>query len=121
MKMNLVSKTRLVSAVAVFAALAGCMSAADTSIENPNFFGVKTGDGKLTGSYNPAGFTSSQVKKHIKVLCKGNTLGSYGEEVSENGLATFSATCASGTKLSVGFTEIETDAHGKTSNQSVGS
>lgn len=86
--------------------VAACGSSADIARDNPNYFGTKIEDGKLLGSYNPAGFDRTLVQSQIKKLCVDKKIGSYGE-APQDGLTAFTATCANGTAYKGGFAEIE--------------
>ena len=77
----------------------------------PEFFHAKIGDGKLTGSYNPAGFTADEVRKLLATSCNNGKLGSYGEQ-AQDGLMSFNATCQGGTTASSGAIEFQKAATG---------
>ena len=64
-------------------------------------FHAKIGDGKLTGSYNPAGFTADEVRKLLATNCNSGKLGFYGEQ-AQDGLISFNATCQGGMTASGG-------------------
>jgi len=85
-------------------ALAGCGGSPASS--NPNFFSARITDGKLTGQYNPQGFTAAEVREQLKALCNDGELATYGEGPAD-GLVAFSATCRGGIAAAGGTIEIE--------------
>lgn len=90
--------------------LAACgsgSSGSDISLKNPDFFVAKTVDGTISGSYNPTGYGDAKVQTLLAYLCANNRLASYGEQVTDNGLVAFSATCNGATKYSRISTEFE--------------
>lgn len=80
-------------ALAAVAALTACGGSV-SAVDNPNYFLYRMDDGVLQGNYNPAGFTSKQVKFYAKQYCSQTSLGSYAESApAGNGLVAFQATC----------------------------
>lgn len=68
--------------------LSGCVSGGD-----PNQFVVDMNDGRMTGTYDPSGFTSKDIQHIVGADCPGGKLGSYGETPLKSGKVSFSATC----------------------------
>lgn len=76
--------------------LGACGSASDIAKRNPDYFSARHKDGTISGTYNPAGFTTNFVQAQIKSMCIDERLGTYGESDTSNGLVLFEATCAEG-------------------------
>lgn len=68
--------------------LSGCVSGGD-----PNHFVVDMKAGRLTGTYDPSGFTSKEIQDIVGADCPGGKLASYGETPLKNGKVKFTATC----------------------------
>ena len=77
--------------------VAGCggSSGGSISVENPDFFVGRVSDGKMTGAFNPAGFSESQVRKLVAQTCVGEQLTGFNTQSREDGLFAFAATCNS--------------------------
>ena len=90
------------------AALAGCGSPSN----NPNFFTVDYDDGKMTGRFNPAGFTADEVKKLLASDCVSGKLASFGTQPVDTMMA-FTATCQGPARVTAGNAEIERAEGGK--------
>ncbi len=79
-------------ALAAVAALSACGGV--SAVENPNTFIYRMEDGVLQGSYNPAGFSSQQIKFYAKQYCSEAKLASYAESApGADGLVAFRGTC----------------------------
>lgn len=72
--------------------LAGCSLPYDPS-ENPNEFGFEFDYGDMQGSYNPAGFSETEVVSQLRSACNPPQLASYKETPLTNGLIAFKASC----------------------------
>ena len=86
------------------AALAAC---GNPAVDNPGFMSLRVNDGQISGSYNPAGFTSAEVQRSASDNCVGGNVASYTETQESNGLIGFVATCTSGTVLGGGVVEVQ--------------
>lgn len=77
--------------------LSACSSPGANSVTNPNYFLAKV-DRKsqlMSGQYNPAGFSSGQVKNLVSKTCANGRIASYSQK-PQSELTTFSATCGGG-------------------------
>ena len=99
------------------AALAGC---GGSSSSNPNFFTVDYDGGKMTGRYNPAGFTAEEVQKLLASDCVGGKLASFGTQPVGTMMA-FTATCPGPMRQTTGNAEIERAEGGKVMVESTSS
>lgn len=102
---------RKLALIALFTAsgamLSACVSTGGSMAQsNPNFFTAKIKDGKLNGSYNPAGFKTEEVKQQLASSCNGGALAGYGESKMGD-LVAFTATCKNGTAAYGGRIEVE--------------
>lgn len=102
---------RLFLTLGLLAGLSACGSSASISKSDPNFFSARMKNGKLTGSYNPAGFDQAKVRALLGANCSSGKLASYGETAAE-GLTAFTATCRGGMSAAGGHLEFEKDASG---------
>ncbi|MDH2327849.1 hypothetical protein QCN27_13345 [Cereibacter sp. SYSU M97828] len=93
-------------AVISMAVLGACASGADLSRTNPDYFVADISEGKLSGSYNPAGFGTAEVRDLLAPNCAGKQLSAYSEKPVE-GLVAFAATCKGGTEAYGGNIEFE--------------
>lgn len=89
-------------------ALAGCGSPSS----NPNFFTVDYDGGKMTGRFNPAGFTADEVKKLLASDCTSGKLASFGTQPVDT-LMAFTATCQGPARVTSGNAEIQRAEGGK--------
>ncbi|NHF73113.1 hypothetical protein [Paracoccus xiamenensis] len=87
------------------------LGACGASSSNPNFFTVDFDGGKMTGRYNPAGFSADEVRGLLDDNCTGGKLASYGEQPADTMIA-FTATCQGGQRVGKGNAEIEKDGTG---------
>lgn len=86
--------------------LGACASGGDLAASNPNYFSVKISEGRLNGQYNPAGFSTAEVRKLLAPNCAGQQLSGYSETPAD-GLVAFAATCKGGTSAHGGRMEFE--------------
>ncbi|WP_109316301.1 hypothetical protein [Pseudovibrio ascidiaceicola] len=97
---------RVIIPLVVGFALVGCSGSAGISKRNPDYFGAKERDGALSGVYNPAGFSSAQVRKLVGTLCQDKRLEGFSEARSD-GLVAWKTGCANGVRSGVGFVEFQ--------------
>lgn len=104
---SIAARGRVIAAFAVTSvALGACGSSADLAQSNPNHFTVKIAEGRLSGQYNPAGFSTAEVRRLLASNCTGKQLSGYSETPGD-GLVTFAATCKGGTSAHGGNMEFE--------------
>ncbi|TWI31238.1 hypothetical protein [Paracoccus sulfuroxidans] len=75
--------------------LGACASSSDLARSNPNYFKADISTSGLSGTYNPAGFKTAEVRDLLASNCKGKKLAGYSEKTSD-GLTAFTATCQGG-------------------------
>ncbi|KZK77745.1 hypothetical protein PsW64_03373 [Pseudovibrio sp. W64] len=97
---------RVIVPIAIAFALTACSSSAGISKKNPDYFGAKEREGSLSGVYNPAGFSSAQVRRLLGTLCQGGQLEGFSEARSD-GLVSWKTNCANGIRSGVGFVEFQ--------------
>ena len=93
------------------ATLAGC--GGSPAVDNPDFFSFRSRDGVLSGTYNPAGYSSAEIQAEVKTACASNRLATYGEAApTKDGLVAFTATCDGALKYGTGAFEVQKAAGG---------
>ncbi|WP_310620834.1 hypothetical protein [Flexibacterium corallicola] len=75
--------------------LSACATGSYISRKNPDFFNAKLKDRQLQGTYNPAGYSSAQVRKLVGTLCQQGHLTGY-SETRQEGLVSWTTGCSSG-------------------------
>ena len=104
---KIAAHARVIAAFAVAAATLGaCASSTDLARSNPNYFSADISAGRLTGQYNPSGFSTAEVRDLLAANCTGGQLSGYGE-TPVDGLVAFTATCKGGTSAHGGSMEFE--------------
>ena len=74
-------------------ALGVLASCGDVASQNEQAFSAYMKDGKLRGTYNPAGWTSEEVRESLASGCPSGALSAYTETAQANGLIAFSGNC----------------------------
>lgn len=76
---------------------AACSSPGANALSNPNYFLAKVNKKAqvMSGQYNPAGFSSAQVKSLVSKTCRNGQIAAYSQS-AQSGLVAFSATCGGG-------------------------
>ena len=95
--------------VAALAGLSACgSSGAQISLSNPNYFSAKA-DRKtdvMRGQFNPARFTTAQVRKLVGSVCDGGRLSGF-TTAYQDGLSAFETSCSTGFNPAIGLVEFE--------------
>lgn len=89
--------------------VAACGGSIETApIENPNFFYGKLdrSSGVMTGLYNPAAYSESQVRSLLAKTCGSNRLASYSQSAQSN-LIAYANTCRGGTSPRYSYVSFE--------------
>lgn len=97
---------RVILLAAIPLTLVACSSSSDIARSNPNYFMTDISAGRLSGSYNPAGFKTAEVRDLLASSCKGKRLSGYSEAPAD-GLVAFAATCKDGTVAHGGNMEFQ--------------
>lgn len=104
---RIAAQSRAIAAfVATSVILGACASSADLARSNPDYFSVDISAGRLSGQYNPAGFSTAEVRDLLASNCTGRQLSGYSESPAD-GLTAFTATCKGGTSAYGGSVEFE--------------
>ncbi|MEL6435022.1 MAG: hypothetical protein AAFQ28_14615 [Pseudomonadota bacterium] len=79
----------------VFAATATgtCAFSTPLALQNEGIFFLNFNRGEITGFYNPAGYTSQEVKEVVDWMCSRGRVSDVTENNSQNGLVEIAATC----------------------------
>ncbi|MDD2869068.1 hypothetical protein [Neomegalonema sp.] len=93
----------------LLALLSACGGA--SARKNPDFFTARSSGSTLTGVYNPAGFTSEEVRELLKGGCAEERLASYAEAPG-SGVASFTAVCDGEAAFGNGHMQFERRAEG---------
>ncbi|QFT93518.1 hypothetical protein FIU86_11755 [Roseovarius sp. THAF9] len=108
-------------ALCLAALVSACGSSGSIPLKNPNYFSgrVDKDTGVMTGQYNPAGYSTSQVKTVIARICEGKRLATY-SEAAQDTLRAFTLTCRGGFDRKWGFVSFERTARGTVMIESTG-
>ena len=88
--------------IAATALLAACTVSVGTAPSSPNSFSAQLAQDQLTGTYDPAGFTSAQVERAIGQICAHKRVSGYTEQPTADGNTAFSGHCRGGTPILMG-------------------
>lgn len=84
------------------ALLAACTVSVGTAETSPNSFSAQLAQDRLTGTYDPSGFTSDQVARSIGQICAHRRVSNYVEQPTADGRVAFSGWCRGGTPILMG-------------------
>ena len=79
----------------LFLAALGLTACGDIANKNPNAFSSNVDrNGQITGTYNPAGWTSDEIQTFSRSDCASGEIANYSETPQSNGLIAFVIDCA---------------------------
>ncbi|MEM1428563.1 MAG: hypothetical protein AAGG09_03800 [Pseudomonadota bacterium] len=100
---------------------AACSGASFDPHSNPDIFTARLENNVVSGTYNPAGFNAQSVQNQIDNICVDAELGRYVEAPTADGLVSFTASCASGPKLSRALLSVERESDDRFVSRIIGS
>ncbi|MEM1431332.1 MAG: hypothetical protein AAGG09_17900 [Pseudomonadota bacterium] len=95
-----------VFALTALLALAACAEQEPAASQNANFFLISQSNGSIRGTYNPAGFSTEDVRGAVEPICDDVGLASFSEAPRGDGLTAFTGQCNAGETFGAGRAEV---------------